>query len=128
MLRPFGHRKAFTLIEVLGAAAIVAILLALLFPVFGVMRVSAQKADTIVKMRQLHTAFLGFAADRDGQIPPAYSSGKDEYGKTYGTWSHYLNAGGHIRPRRTKGKILASTASISSTNSHQRTATFAPLP
>lgn len=96
--------KAFTLIELLGTGVIIAILLALLFPVFGEMRVNAQKADTIGKMRQLHTAFLGLAADREGRIPPAYSSSKDEYGKTYGSWSHYLNAGGYIQPASTNEK------------------------
>ncbi len=95
---PSARRKAFTLIEVLGAAAIVAILLALLFPAFNEMRISAQKAGTITKMRNLHTAFLGYAADRDGRIPPAYSSAQDEYGKTYGSWMHYLNTGGYIQP------------------------------
>lgn len=97
--------KAFTLLELLGVVTIALVLIGLLFPLVGEMRTSAQKADTISKLRQLHLAFVNYAADREGRIPPSYSSEKDEAGKTYGSWNHYLNTYGYIQPPSENEKL-----------------------
>lgn len=58
-------RRAFTLIELLVVIAIVAILAALLFPVFAQAKASAKSAQCLSNMRQLGAAHLMYANDSD---------------------------------------------------------------
>lgn len=62
-------RRAFTLIELLVVIAIIAILAAILFPVFGRAKESAKKSACISNMRQMGTAFSLYLNDHDGVYP-----------------------------------------------------------
>jgi prepilin-type N-terminal cleavage/methylation domain-containing protein/prepilin-type processing-associated H-X9-DG protein len=63
--------RAFTLIELLVVVAIIAILAAILFPVFAQAREAARKSTCISNVRQLGTAFQMYTADYDDTLPPA---------------------------------------------------------
>ena len=59
------RRRAFTLIELLVVIAIIAILAAILFPVFARARGAAQKTCCVSNQKQLQTAWLLYASDYD---------------------------------------------------------------
>lgn len=62
-------RKAFTLIELLVVIAIIAILAAILFPVFAQAKVAAKKTADLSNLKQLGTSTYIYAADADDIIP-----------------------------------------------------------
>ena len=65
--------KGFTLIELLVVIAIIAILAAILFPVFAKAREAARKTACLSNMKQLATAALMYAEDYDENLVPAGS-------------------------------------------------------
>ncbi len=58
-------RRGFTLIELLVVIAIIAILAAILFPVFARAREKARQTSCLSNMKQLATAYLMYAQDYD---------------------------------------------------------------
>lgn len=65
-------RHAFTLIELLVVIAIIAILAAILFPVFSQAREAARKSSCLSNSKQFGTAILMYAQDYDEAIVPWY--------------------------------------------------------
>lgn len=61
--------KAFTLIELLVVIAIIAILAAILFPVFAQAKTAAKKTAELSNMKQLGTAIQIYLADNDDVYP-----------------------------------------------------------
>jgi len=74
-----SKRLGFTLIELLVVIAIIAILAAILFPVFAQAREAARKTACASNLKQLGTAVLMYQTDYDG---------------TYPYWNWGLNYGG----------------------------------
>jgi prepilin-type N-terminal cleavage/methylation domain-containing protein/prepilin-type processing-associated H-X9-DG protein len=70
-MRPYApRRKGFTLIELLVVIAIIAILAAILFPVFAQAREAARKTQCLSNVRQLGTAYQMYLQDNDELFPP----------------------------------------------------------
>jgi prepilin-type N-terminal cleavage/methylation domain-containing protein/prepilin-type processing-associated H-X9-DG protein len=69
-----NSRKGFTLIELLVVIAIIAILAAILFPVFAKAREKARQAACMSNMKQIGLAFIQYTSDYDGIIVQAYEN------------------------------------------------------
>src|SRR5712691_8661297 len=64
-------RRGFTLIELLVVIAIIAILAAILFPVFAHAREKARQTSCLSNLRQLASGMMMYAEDNDGLFVPA---------------------------------------------------------
>ncbi len=71
--------KGFTLIELLVVMAIIAILAAMLFPVFAKARGKAQQTACLSNLKQIGLAFEMYAQDYDGAVCP-YGIGSPDTG------------------------------------------------
>jgi prepilin-type N-terminal cleavage/methylation domain-containing protein len=63
------HQSGFTLIEMLVVIAVIAILAAILFPVFAQAREKARQASCISNLKQIGAAMLMYATDYDDCFP-----------------------------------------------------------
>jgi len=64
-----ASRKGFTLIELLVVIAIIAILAAILFPVFAKVREKARQTSCLSNEKQLGLSFAQYAQDNDETLP-----------------------------------------------------------
>lgn len=67
-------QRGFTLIELLVVIAIIAILAAILFPVFARAREAARKASCTSNLKQIATGMLMYAQDYDEKFPAGKSN------------------------------------------------------
>jgi prepilin-type N-terminal cleavage/methylation domain-containing protein/prepilin-type processing-associated H-X9-DG protein len=91
-MRPFisrpGERRAFTLIELLVVIAIIAILAAILFPVFAKAREKARTSSCQSNLKQIGVATMQYVQDNDERLPKSnglaarWASGIDPYLKS----------------------------------------------
>ncbi len=65
-------KRGFTLIELLVVIAIIAILAAILFPVFARAREKAKAASCLSNVKQLMLATMQYAQDYDDNLPASY--------------------------------------------------------
>ncbi|NLO04873.1 MAG: DUF1559 domain-containing protein [candidate division WS1 bacterium] len=66
------RRKGFTLIELLVVIAIIAILAAILFPVFARAREKARQSSCLSNLKQLGLGWAMYVQDYDEVCPPVY--------------------------------------------------------
>lgn len=76
---PKSCRSAFTLIELLTVVAIVGILAAILIPVVGNVRKSAQNTNCVSNLRQIGHAMALYTNDHNGRLPGPIYSGTNRY-------------------------------------------------
>src|SRR5438105_4123167 len=69
VLHPRRERAGFTLIELLVVIAIIAILAALLFPVYAQAREKARQTSCLSNLKQLGLAFMTYVQDYDERFP-----------------------------------------------------------
>jgi len=67
----FSQKHAFTLIELLVVIAIIAILAAILFPVFARARESARRASCLSNLKQIGLGIMMYVQDYDEKYPAA---------------------------------------------------------
>lgn len=80
-----AHR-AFTLIELLVVIAIIAILAAILFPVFGRARENARRSSCQSNLKQIGLGIVQYAQDYDETMPPGYVEGATSSSSNAGPW------------------------------------------
>jgi prepilin-type N-terminal cleavage/methylation domain-containing protein/prepilin-type processing-associated H-X9-DG protein len=99
-----NYRRAFTLIELLVVIAIIAILAAILFPVFAQAREKARQTSCLSNTKQLGLAALMYVSDYDATYPlytydylTYWNGGRSAFGqpfdKTRGLIYPYLKSG-----------------------------------
>lgn len=90
-------KSGFTLIELLVVIAIIAILAAILFPVFAQAKASAKMAASLSNVKQEGLACIMYGADYDDVIVRAtfWNTGKDPLtfgnGLAFSTWAYTIN-------------------------------------
>jgi prepilin-type N-terminal cleavage/methylation domain-containing protein/prepilin-type processing-associated H-X9-DG protein len=89
---PKGTRSGFTLIELLVVIAIIAILAAILFPVFAQARSKARQAACLSNMKQIGTGLMLYAQDYDETLPGNSADSLAGRGNELG-WMMPYNAG-----------------------------------
>jgi len=105
--------KGFTLIELLVVIAIIAILAAILFPVFAQARESARKTSCLNNCKQTGTAMMMYVQDWDGAYPLAWND-IGENGYDVALFPYIKNKGvyecpsNHVTPRYYKKNYEAT--------------------
>jgi prepilin-type N-terminal cleavage/methylation domain-containing protein len=88
-------RRGFTLIELLVVIAIIAILAAILFPVFAKAREKARQTSCLSNLKQLALASLMYAQDYDEMMPGQYGTEGDP--TPWSNWDDPVNCPGGWR-------------------------------
>jgi prepilin-type N-terminal cleavage/methylation domain-containing protein len=108
-------KKGFTLIELLVVIAIIAILAAILFPVFAQAKEAAKKTATLTQYKQVGTGSAIYLADNDDMFPLAFAFNTTTNSWRWGSYNATpvgwtLSGNRHIEPRRTEeqGYVLNS--------------------
>ncbi len=79
-------KRAFTLIELLVVIAIIAILAAILFPVFARARENARRTSCLSNLKQLGLAVMQYTQDYDEKYPYALTSVPTDANTPGGVW------------------------------------------
>jgi len=79
----FTRHKGFTLIELLVVIAIIAILAAILFPVFAQAKLAAKKTQSLSNVKQIDLALLMYTNDSDDTSPSLRGSDGDYSDRLY---------------------------------------------
>jgi len=88
-LRTIDNRSGFTLIELLVVIAIIAILAAILFPVFAKVREKARQTSCLSNQKQLGLGILEYVQDYDEKFP--CGDLPSTFGATYGGGAGWAN-------------------------------------
>src|SRR5690606_16616051 len=85
-----SRHRGFTLIELLVVIAIIAILAAILFPVFARARENARRSSCASNLKQIALGYLMYANDNDGRLPAYIKNGSATWAKTYEPTIEYV--------------------------------------
>src|SRR5213082_2249004 len=96
MTRTLLRKGGFTLIELLVVIAIIAILAAILFPVFAQAREQARKTSCLSNVKELNLSVQMYMQDYDEAVPLIYTTApgadttNDPPGTTHGSWLDWM--------------------------------------
>lgn len=96
------QNRAFTLIELLVVIAIIAILAAILFPVFAQAKTAAKRTQDLSNVKQLTLATIVYTNDYDDKVPPTrvVEQSSDWWSPRARTWKDavwpYVKNGGRL--------------------------------
>jgi prepilin-type N-terminal cleavage/methylation domain-containing protein/prepilin-type processing-associated H-X9-DG protein len=82
-MKALRHKSGFTLIELLVVIAIIAILAAILFPVFARARENARRASCQSNLKQIGLGIVQYTQDYDEKFPVVWNGAG---GGAYGMW------------------------------------------
>jgi prepilin-type N-terminal cleavage/methylation domain-containing protein/prepilin-type processing-associated H-X9-DG protein len=102
------RRRGFTLIELLVVIAIIAILAAILFPVFAKAREKARQSSCLSNVKQIALAMLQYSQDYDERLPMMYDQGVPRNGLILTTQPYIKNIQVHDCPSSDGKSTLAS--------------------
>ncbi len=85
-----SHKRAFTLIELLVVIAIIAILAAILFPVFARARENARRTSCMSNLKQINLGMIQYTQDYDEHYPVYIPSNGVSGARPYG-WADALD-------------------------------------
>jgi prepilin-type N-terminal cleavage/methylation domain-containing protein len=108
-------KRAFTLIELLVVIAIIAILAAILFPVFAQAKVAAKKTATMSQYKQVGTGAQIYISDYDDVYPLAFgpnsSTGGWRIGSYHAVPNGWSSTGGRdLEPRKSEEGMMVSNS------------------
>ena len=106
-------RRGFTLIELLVVIAIIAILAAILFPVFAKARNAAKTTTCSSNLKQMGVAFTSYATDYDEKLPPSWRV-YIRRGDPIGWENNVINYLGGV-----KAKVATSAATTDKSGAYQ---------
>ena len=123
------QREAFTLIELLVVIAIIAILAAILFPVFQKVRENARRTSCSSNENQLGLAFTQYTQDYDETYPVGYRAPGGSYGQGWGgqVYSYVKSTGVYKCPDDSTAQTTANGTTYApisyafNTNAHSST-------
>lgn len=87
------RRRGFTLIELLVVIAIIAILAAILFPVFAQARDKARQASCLSNLKQIGTAMMMYVQDYEETYPLVYFPGTNPFQRWQEVIDPYIKGG-----------------------------------
>ncbi|MDR3706722.1 MAG: DUF1559 domain-containing protein [Capsulimonadaceae bacterium] len=109
MITKWGSKRGFTLIELLVVIAIIAILAAILFPVFAQARAKARQTTCASNERQIGIAFTTYVQDYDETFPPGNEPNTSGTGNS--NWEYivdpYIKSGVGINFAQTNDNNIA---------------------
>jgi prepilin-type N-terminal cleavage/methylation domain-containing protein len=111
-------RRAFTLIELLVVIAIIAILAAILFPVFAQAKEAAKRTQCLSNANQMGKAILMYMGQTDDRVPPMmyrFGTGHNGYSPTNAVWTLLL------KPYRADNTIMRCPSDPNATDDGLRT-------
>jgi prepilin-type N-terminal cleavage/methylation domain-containing protein len=74
-----SRRPGFTLMEILVVIAIIVVLAAIAFPIYGRIKGKANMGHATNVLRQLSSAIGNYAAQNNGELPPEDTPGKEDW-------------------------------------------------
>jgi prepilin-type N-terminal cleavage/methylation domain-containing protein/prepilin-type processing-associated H-X9-DG protein len=104
----FSNRRGFTLIELLVVIAIIAILAAILFPVFARAREKARQTSCLNNVKQIALGVLMYAQDYDERMPMRYDSSSPRVGLMQATQPYVKNQNVHDCPSASHNSAITS--------------------
>jgi prepilin-type N-terminal cleavage/methylation domain-containing protein len=95
--RDLSSRLGFTLIELLVVIAIIAILAAILFPVFAQAKAAAKKTADLSNMKQMATGVALYLNDFDDQYPENQVGNFSNWPASTAEWTSVLVTGPYVK-------------------------------